>query len=512
MDTINHPNKNVLKTLSLNIAIVGGGRTCRFFLELLQVNSFPFLDIHILGVCDINPNAEGLVIAKQMGIFTTNNFRDLFDFKNLDSILELTNSKDVLPELIKLRPKRVSILEHNIGRFLRSFFMMSQQLKSVEHEVILEKMSSDFLIQHSNAAIVVLNTNFEIVEANEAYLKIVGKSKEDAIGGYCYEIYYGLKSPCSMSRPSFKCPMMETMKTSKSAHVIHEYHDHDHQPTYSNIVTYPLKDQNGEIIRIIELWSDITQEFSTRWEKRTEELKSDLNRMVQEDRMISLGKLVASCVHEINNPIQGLLVFSDLMQQILKKETPTSEELVEFRQHLSLMSSELERCGNIVSGLLSFSRDKSLEYKDLNINDVLESVLTLTRHKMKLQNIKLITDLVPGIIIVRGDTNRLQQCMLNLIFNAIEAMPNGGELKIISKIDEPDKSIRIMVKDTGLGISKKNLNHIFDPFFTTKEEGQGTGLGLSIVYGVTKNHGGKIHVESTIGKGTMFTLSYPVAS
>ncbi|MBT8358890.1 MAG: PAS domain-containing protein [Desulfobacterales bacterium] len=510
MDTINHSNQDLLKALSLNIAIVGGGRTCKFFLELLQTNSFPYLDINILGVCDIDPNAEGIIIAKEMGILTTSNFRDFFDFKNLDSILELTNSKDVLLELIKLRPKQVSILEHNIGGFLRSFFMMSQQLKSVEHQVILEKMSSDFLIQHSDTAIVVLTTDFKIAEANEAYLKIVGKSKENVIGGYCHEIYYGLKVPCSMARPSLKCPMMETLKTSKSAQVIHEYYDHDNRPTYSNIVTYPLKDQNGEITRIIELWRDITQEFSTQWEKRTKKLKADLNRMVQEDRMISLGKLVASCVHEINNPIQGLLVFSDLMQQIIKKDNPTKENLNEFRQHLSLMSSELERCGNIVSGLLSFSREKSLEYKNLNICDVLESVITLTRHKMELQNIQLITDLVSGIILVRGDTNRLQQCLLNLVFNAIEAMPDGGELKITSEIDEPEKAIRIKVEDTGPGISKENLDHIYDPFFTTKEEGQGTGLGLSIVYGVTKNHGGKIHVKSTVGKGTLFTLSYPV--
>jgi len=511
MDTINHSNQDLLKALSLNIAIVGGGRTCRFFLELLQSNSFPYLDINILGVCDIDPNAEGLIIAKEMGIFTTSNFRDFFDLNNLDSILELTNSRDVLLELTKLRPKRVGILEHNIGRFLRSFFMMSQQLKSVEHQVLLEKMSSDFLIQQSDTAIVVLNTDFKIAEANEAYLKIVGKLKEDVIGGYCYEIYYGLKAPCSMSRPSLKCPMMETMKTNKSALVIHEYHGHDNRPTYNNIVTYPLKDQNGEIIRIIELWRDITQEFSTQWEKRTKELKADLNRMVQEDRMISLGKLVASCVHEINNPIQGLLVFSDLMQEILKKENPTPKDLGEFRQHLSLMSSELERCGNIVSGLLSFSREKSLEYKDLNINDVLESVLTLTRHKIELQDIHLIIDLVPGIIIVRGDTNRLQQCLLNLIFNSIEAMSNGGELKIISKIDKPEKIIRIVVEDTGNGISKEHLDHIFDPFFTTKEEGQGTGLGLSIVYGVVKNHGGNVHVESKVGKGTLFTISLPVS-
>ena len=173
----------------------------------------------------------------------------------------------------------------------------------------MQKMSSDFLIQQSNAAIAVLNTDFTIAEANEAYLKMVKQAKEDVLGGYCYEIYYGLSAPCSSSRPTLKCPMLETLKTGKTAHVIHEFPKSKDEPTYCDIVTHPLKERNGEIFRIIEIWRDITEEISSRWEEKTKELKADLNKMVQEDRMMSLGKLSASCVHEINNPIQGLVDF-----------------------------------------------------------------------------------------------------------------------------------------------------------------------------------------------------------
>ena len=498
--------------LPFRLAIVGGGRACKFFLELIKSELFPMLKIELAGVCDINPQAEGFVLAKEMGVYTTEDFRDFFKIENLDGIIELTSDESVLLELIKLRPKRVAVVEHNIGKLLRTLFTINQRLKAAEHQVILEKMSSDFLIQQSNAAIAVLNTDFTIAEANEAYLNMVKKTKEDVVGSYCYETYYGLSTPCSMAKPNLKCPMVETMKTGKSAHVIHEFAGSREDSTYGNIVTYPLKDENGEILRIIEIWRDVTEELSTRWAARLRAVKADLKQMIQEDRMISLGKLVASCVHEINNPIQGLLTFSHLMQEMVKHDQIDPADMTKFREYLDIMSNELDRCGNIVSGLLSFSRETPLSFIDINMNDVINAVISLVSHKIELQNIKLTVDLAPGILLIRGDTNHLQQCILNLIFNSIESMPEGGQLEIRSSRDASQKHFQIDIKDTGCGISVENREHIFDPFFTTKPEGEGTGLGLSIVYGIVKNHGGKVDVKSIPGEGTRFTLTFPLKS
>jgi len=507
-DVNNYPPEG----LSFRLAIVGGGRACKFFLELIKSDLFPMLKIELTGVCDIDPQAEGLVMAKEMGVFTTDDFRDFFKIENLDGIIELTNNQKVLLDLIKLRPKRVAVVEHNIGKLLRTLFTINQRLKAAEHQVILEKMSSDFLIQQSNAAIAVLNTDFTIAEANEAYLNMVKKTKKDVVGSYCYETYYGLSAPCSIARPTLKCPMVETMKTGKSAHVIHEFAGTQEDSTYGNIVTYPLKDQNGEILRIIEIWRDVTEEISTRWAERVAAIKADLRQMIQEDRMISLGKLVASCVHEINNPIQGLLTFSHLMQEMVANNQIEPESVAKFKDYLSIMSTELDRCGNIVSGLLSFSRETPISFIDINMNDVINAVISLTRHKIELQNIHLAVDLAPEILPVKGDTNHLQQCILNLVFNAIESMPEGGTLEIKSNCDVGRKHFQIDIKDTGCGISQENREHIFDPFYTTKSEGEGTGLGLSIVYGIVKNHGGKVDVHSITGEGTKFTLTFPLKS
>ncbi len=371
-------------------------------------------------------------------------------------------------------------------------------------------LAVDFLIQQANERIVVLNPDFTIVEANEAYLKAVDKGKTDVIGAHCYEITHGLKVPCSSYQPDLGCPLVETLRTGASAQVIHDHPMPGGESTFCDLVTYPVREKNGKVDRVIEIWRDITEELSARWQRRVKELKDDLKKLVQEDRMISLGKLVASSVHEINNPIQGLLTFSHLMQDILDDGELSSENVENFKKYVSLMSGELERCGNIISGLLSFSRQSEIAPKDIDINEILEQVIALTRHKMEIQNIHLSARLSSYPLIVNGDVNQLQQCFLNLIFNAIEAMHEGGQLHVKSKRDKAHGNALVEIRDTGSGIAKKNLPHIFDPFFSTKEEGEGTGLGLSIVYGIVKNHGGDIRVESRKGKGSAFLLSMPI--
>ncbi len=506
----NNSNELINEKMPFNLAIVGGGKACKFFLELLQDEPLDLLDVKIVGVCDIDPGAEGFQLAKEMGIYTTSNMHDLFCIKKLDGVIELTGRREVLLELVKLRPKGIGVLENNIGRVLRDLFLRDQHLRSVENQILLAKNASDFLIQQANDRISILNIDFTIIEANEAYLKAAGKTKNEVIGAHCYEISHGLSAPCSSTQPELGCPLVETLQTGETANVIHEHPVSGDHSTYCDLVVYPLKNREDEIIGVIEIGRDLTEELSSTWERRTNTLKDDLKKLAQEDRMISLGKLVASCVHEINNPIQGLLTFSHLMKDILEEGAPGPDDLKKFKGHLSIMTSELERCGNIISGLLSFSRKSDMEYRDVDLNEILEAVINLTRHKMELQNIKLETRFTPAPLIVQGDINQLQQCFLNLVFNAIEAMPDGGELRMSSELDGAQKNACMEIQDTGCGLAEENLAHVFDPFFTTKEDGEGTGLGLSIVYGIVKTHKGNIKVQSRVGKGTSFYLDFPV--
>lgn len=381
-------------------------------------------------------------------------------------------------------------------------------MENCDQKSMFEKMSWNPLFQQANASVVVLNTDYTIFDANDAFMKLVKRPKQDVLGSFCYKITRELDSPCPQIYPHLKCPMSETLRTGETTFVIQEIPVSDDQVAYFNTVTYPLKDQNGRITRVIELWRNITEEISSKWEKRIRDLEANMRMTIQEDRMISLGKLVASCVHEINNPIQGILTFSHLMQEMLE-DGMTEGDIEKFKQFLSIMSNELERCGSIVSGLLSFSRESTMECRDISLKELLESVIMLTKHKMELQKIELVRKFSKDTLVVQGDANQLQQCFLNLIFNAIEAMPEGGVLTAVLKPVRSDRKVHLEIRDTGYGISKENMEHIFDPFFTTKAEGEGTGLGLSIIYGVVKKHGGNIKVKSKPGKGSSFTIYFP---
>lgn len=504
-------DKDFSETLGLNLAIVGGGRACRYFLELLQANSFPYLSINIVGVCDINPEAEGFQLARKLGIPTAGDYNAIINIPGLNGVIELTGKHEVLMDLISQRPKGVWVLEHNIGRLLRNLFVMDQKLKAKDDEVALERMISDILLHRSNDRIVLLDPDFRILDANDGYLKAVSKSREEAIGNHCYRIVYGFDLPCPDLQQKMKCPMLETLRTGESTRVIHELVGDSGDTNYCSLETYPVKDRSGDVVRVIEIRRDIPDEIPLLWEQKLQDLKTDMSKLIQEDRMLSLGKLSASCAHEINNPIQGLLTFSHLIKTMIEEEKPEGEDLENFRHFISLMCNELERCGNIVSGLLSFARETPMDAREVDLNEALHSVIAVARHHMELQGVRLELDLLPEVINVKGDIHHLQQCFLNLIFNAIEAMPGGGRLLVVTDLDSDNDLARVVIRDTGCGIDREKLRKIFDPFYTTKTDGKGTGLGLSITYGIVKGHNGHIRVESEPGKGSSVTVTFPVA-
>ena len=191
---------------------------------------------------------------------------------------------------------------------------------------------------------------------------------------------------------------------------------------------------------------------------------------------------------------------------------PLSEERREkFLGYLKLMENETKRCSQIVSSLLTFSRKSPPSFGQVQIDELLNRCIILSKHKLELQHIQLMTEIAPGMPPVNGDSNQLQQCVINLIFNAIDAMPDGGELFLKAGYDPKKKQVTITVKDTGPGIPPQNLSHIFEPFFTTKQEGYGVGLGLSTVYGIMERHKGSVEVESAPGKGASFRLQLPAS-
>jgi two-component system NtrC family sensor kinase len=244
--------------------------------------------------------------------------------------------------------------------------------------------------------------------------------------------------------------------------------------------------------------------------RKLEQEFADQTRLLHQDKMITLGRLAASVVHEINNPLAGVLNYLRLMIKILGRQALDQEHMDKFQRYLNLVESETSRCSRIVSNLLAFSRKSETEFKEIDLHQLLQKCMMLSQHKLDLQNIQVRINLDSRMPNVWGDFNQIQQCLINLIFNAIDAMPSGGALSIVCAHDRSRDMVEITVKDTGCGIAKEDLPHIFDPFYTTKIEGKGLGLGLATVQGIIERHKGTIQVDSEMGRGTAFVIRLPV--
>jgi C4-dicarboxylate-specific signal transduction histidine kinase len=256
--------------------------------------------------------------------------------------------------------------------------------------------------------------------------------------------------------------------------------------------------------------NSFTQSLETKVEDRTQQLKAAHQKLLQTDRLASLGELSASVAHEINNPIAGVLNLSMLLQRMLKDDGVPLERIPEFRKRLSLVASETTRVGRIVSDLLAFSRRSKPQRAPADLNRIVSMTLSLVQHKMKLSNVEVETKFPENLPPVSCDQSQVQQVVLNLLLNAAEATHAKSERRLVVSTSSGGGFVRLSVADNGEGIAPENLPKIFHPFFTTKPEGKGVGLGLAVSYGIIEAHGGDIEVTSRLGEGAVFTVSLPL--
>jgi len=230
-------------------------------------------------------------------------------------------------------------------------------------------------------------------------------------------------------------------------------------------------------------------------------LKDAQKDLIQAEKLSSLGQMAASIAHEINNPVAGVLVYTQLLAKKIAGDTISKEKALDY---LNKMDSELTRSSKLIRNLLDFARQSEPSLTEVNINEVVDRAFSLVGHQADLQNIEVIKEFSPSLPTVMADYDQLQQVCANLILNAIQAMPEGGRLTL--RTSAGDSQLKMEVQDTGCGISQENMRKLFTPFFSTKGKGKGVGLGLPVAYGIIQRHQGKIEVESEEGKGTTFTI------
>ncbi len=269
---------------------------------------------------------------------------------------------------------------------------------------------------------------------------------------------------------------------------------HDIPVSFSGGIIY---DRNQEIATF-GLFTDLRA-----MQQIEEDLEQSHKMLMQSEKMAGLGRLAAGVAHEINNPMSGIMLYANLVQEDLGPDHPLTSDL-------QTIVHEAERCKVIVADLLEFSHQTTYEMEPVDLNEVVRKTLTILQHQPLFQNINIIRKLDPELPPIYGNAIRLNQVVMNIIVNAVQAMEGNGRLCITSRTRANHDINEITIQDSGPGIENELLEKIFDPFFTTKAAGEGTGLGLSVSYAIVKEHKGSIRVSSSPETGTTFTLRFPV--
>ena len=502
----------------INIGLVGGGEFCREILEkTTSVYEQEEIYAPIIAVTDPDPKSPGRVLADQLGLLTFDDYYKLYDRRyNIDLIIILTHGTELLEDILQTRPRRIRILSNHVFRiFWNAIGLEERKLRerTDEMETILNGIQ-DFIL--------VITPDMEIIEANEAFLTKMNYTPEEVIGKKCHQVYHLIDYPCK--NEEMNCPLQDVVRNKRPVRQIQTRELPNGENRYYEVNIYPIWEKDGKISKFIHISRDITQrkkeeeEITRRLEfmveERTRQLKETHEKLLHQDKMSSLGKLSASVVHEINNPIAGILNLIMLMKRIVGEDELKRNEIDQFTKYLDLMETETRRTSRIVSNLLAFSRQSKMEPRRLDINRLIEQTLFLNSNLLKICGVKVEKELDLNLPELVGSEDQLQQVFMNLISNAAEAMEasGGGVLKLTSKLLASEDKIQINVSDTGPGIPYVNISKLFEPFFTTKKKGKGVGLGLSVAYGIIQEHGGSIFVRSTVGNGATFQVRLPLKS
>ncbi|MBI5367618.1 MAG: response regulator [Planctomycetes bacterium] len=355
--------------------------------------------------------------------------------------------------------------------------VLDRQRLALQHRVLVEGSVDPILTRADDGT---------LLRWNPAAERIFGYSPEEALGRpitlLLPEGFPGLSaSPDKHSAPAGGSTEVECKKKDGSL-----------VPTYLNFATSLLQGKR--------VWTAHFSDASTEKQLRAQ--------LLQAEKLSSVGELIAGVAHELNNPLSGVVGYSQLLLARAADD--------ELRRDLERISKEAERCRKIVLNLLTFARKHKPERTRVNLNDIVDSILDLRGYELRVSNIEVVRELDPKLPPTLADFHQLQQVFLNIVNNAQYAMQEAnGRGKITlstSRIKDPSTSLpilRVAIQDDGPGISQANLRKIFDPFFTTKPVGKGTGLGLSVCFGIVREHGGRIYARSEEGKGSTFMIEIP---
>jgi two-component system, NtrC family, sensor kinase len=358
----------------------------------------------------------------------------------------------------------------------------SVEIKAMELERL--KVYTENIIESVNVAIVALDLQGRITSCNRAFENLYHVTREHILGSRIEDLL-----PPDVLTAIRKVTGTASWELRSVSNIFKMYLENRRaEKLIVNLSVIPLVDSTDLNSGSLIVMDDVTANVRLQ------------DQLLQAEKLSSIGLLAAGIAHEVNTPITGISSYT----QMLLKNTPESDSR---KTILEKIEKQTFRAAEIVNGLLNFARVNGSEYKDLDLNQLINESVTLLDHQMRNSHVRLEPRLDSSIPLVYGNSGKLQQVFVNLLLNARDAMPTGGEVRI--QTAKNDTMVVVDITDTGLGISDEDIKRIYDPFFTTKQTGKGTGLGLAVTYGIIQEHGGRIFVDSTPGQGTHFRLKLP---
>jgi len=374
-----------------------------------------------------------------------------------------------------------------VNRAIEGHGLMVEKVR-LQKELIETKNFLESIVEKAGDAISVVDLEGKVLYWNEGATRIYGYQKEEVLGKKLSDFLYSRDAKLREEEKRFTEDLMAQVKAGKVIpNVEVKRQTKEGKEIITSMTISPLKDAEGRIVGASRICKDITH------------LKKAEERLVLAERLSSLGELTAGVAHELRNPLAGIKINTQVLSR--KKDLPEMEKKL-----LNSTQDGIEKIQKIVDDMLHFAKPKASHFKQEEINEVVDKSLAILQTKLKKGNISSVFEGAQGLPKLRIDIHQIQQVLINLMLNAIQAMEDGGTLSIRTFSEDGD-GVGIEVRDTGIGIPEAHIKKIFDPFFTTKSEG--TGLGLSISLKILENHGATIDVVSDTGKGSTFTIHFP---
>lgn len=469
-----------------DIGVIGDLPSLMAFWEMFRdkANDAALREIGIVAAAFPGQGALPGLYESAGAIRTYTGYREMLDeHPEINMVIESTGRASLLAELRATLPPHITLVERAAANFFIKLLTQDKMWVACKLDLFHTQSMLKTIIDQMDEEILFLDLDGRVLDLNRKVLERTGIPKKKAIGADLHTIFTGMKSP---EGTEHECPFRHTRQMDGPCEALASYVGDDGRVQYFRIYTYPIHDEAGNLCNVVAMRRNITQ--------RTEIEQ----RLQQSEKLASIGELSTYIAHEIRNP---LFTISGFANSLVRNKNVDEK----VREKLSIILDESRRLDVILKSIINFTRPTEAEITIVDLNELAASTMEVMGLGLSKQGIELVMELEPGIAMVKANPEVIKQCLINLVKNAIEAMPDGGMLTVSTGMI--GNFATLSVEDTGVGIAPEIREKIFSPFFSTK--GKGSGLGLAMTRKILDEIGGDVDLTSSVDKGTRITLLLP---